>query len=291
MSRDFSPTCAVVLKNITCPYCAGELNRFNSSRDHLIGRAFVPKGTLDRSWNLILNACKACNNRKSDLEDDISAITMQPDAAGRFAREDERLSIDAHRKSARSVSRRSGKPVLKSSETIKIDGELLPGVRTEFIFESPPQLGCERAMELARFHLSGLFYWLTFHESESKGYYWLGSGYLLQLAVRGDWGNDEAIGFMRLVSNWQARLIASAADGYFKAAIRRHPKNEVCWSWALEWNECVRAIGFLGEPNVVREVANTLPKLEKRHLKTSDGNKFLFRTEVPLDPDLDCLFS
>jgi hypothetical protein len=280
----------VVLENITCPYCAADLGPANSDRDHLIGRRFVPRGSLDRSWNLILQACKVCNNRKSDLEDDISAITMQPDAAGRFARDDERLVVDAQRKSAKSISRLSGKTVLASSETVSIKTDLMPGVKSEFTFEGPPQLGHERAMELARFHLSGLFYWLTFQESESKGYYWLGDGFLLQVSTREDWGNDEAVGFMNLVSKWQCRLVVSAADGFFKAAFRRHPDDKTCWSWALEWNERVRTVGFLGDSAVVHEIAMSLPKLRRQSLETSDGRKFRFRTESALSPDLDCLF-
>jgi hypothetical protein len=96
---------------------------------------------------------------------------------------------------------------------------------------------------------------------------------------------------MRTVSNWQDRLIVGAADGYFKAAIRRHPKDEICWSWALEWNESVRAVGFLGQPEVVHEVVQSLPQLNERPLETTDGKKLRFRTETPLDPEIDCLFS
>ena len=42
----------------------------------MIGRRFVPKGKLNNQWNLIVRVCIKCNNKKSDLEDDISAISM-----------------------------------------------------------------------------------------------------------------------------------------------------------------------------------------------------------------------
>jgi hypothetical protein len=67
---------------VICPYCGVALSKENSTKEHVLARKFVPKGTLNNQWNLILNACRCCNNSKSDLEDDISAITMQPNMRG-----------------------------------------------------------------------------------------------------------------------------------------------------------------------------------------------------------------
>jgi hypothetical protein len=53
-----------------------------------VSKKLVPKGKLDRQWNLIVRACRDCNRRKSALEDDISAITMQPDTLGIHAVDD-----------------------------------------------------------------------------------------------------------------------------------------------------------------------------------------------------------
>jgi hypothetical protein len=55
---------------------------------------FVPKGTLENQWNLILNACRNCNGRKADLENDISAITMQPDVLGKHFGDHPQLALD-----------------------------------------------------------------------------------------------------------------------------------------------------------------------------------------------------
>ena len=74
------PTSYIIrLDNITCPYCGIALTNETSSKEHVIGRHFVSKGTLHGNWNLIVNACNSYNGIKSDLEDDISAITLQPD--------------------------------------------------------------------------------------------------------------------------------------------------------------------------------------------------------------------
>src|SRR5689334_12269149 len=64
------------LNNITCPYCGIDLVQQNAIKEHVVGRRFVPKGKLAHSWNLILQACRQCNEKKSDLEDDISAISL-----------------------------------------------------------------------------------------------------------------------------------------------------------------------------------------------------------------------
>lgn len=97
---------AIVLNNITCVYCNTLLDEAESTKEHTIGRRFVPKGTLARSWNLIVRACGECNGRKSDLEDDLSAVSMHPDSAGDHARDDEILVSEATRKAAKSSSRR-----------------------------------------------------------------------------------------------------------------------------------------------------------------------------------------
>lgn len=102
-----SPRHRVVKRNILCAYCGTPLAPFGGGeQEHVIGRRFVPKGTLSGQWNLIVKACPTCNDHKADLEDDISAITMQPDGLGRFPDDDERLHTEAVRK-ARTRNRRT----------------------------------------------------------------------------------------------------------------------------------------------------------------------------------------
>src|ERR1700724_1650675 len=117
----------VRLNNRSCPYCGQELSAEISTDDHVIGRRFVPKGSLNNSWNLILKACAECNNLKSDLEDDISAITMQPDCFGRSP--DTSVQQEALRK-GKSRSRRTGRPVSASEERINIRSNFGPAAMT-----------------------------------------------------------------------------------------------------------------------------------------------------------------
>ncbi|HQZ38321.1 MAG TPA: hypothetical protein PLH72_04715 [Vicinamibacterales bacterium] len=61
-----SPT---VLKNATCPYCGDGVPGRDGTKEHVIGKRFVPRSALDGSWNLILRACQRCNRRKAALEE------------------------------------------------------------------------------------------------------------------------------------------------------------------------------------------------------------------------------
>ena len=90
-------------RNTTCPYCAANLAEVERTREHVVGRRFVPRGKHDKQWNLLLFACRKCNNKKSELEDDISAISMQPDSFGRFADDDSVLREEAARKAKNSI--------------------------------------------------------------------------------------------------------------------------------------------------------------------------------------------
>ena len=164
----------VRLANVTCVYCGTLLTEHTTSREHVIGKRFVPKGKLHGCWNLIVNACRTCNGIKSDLEDDISAITMQPDIFGRYGHDDEVAVLDGHRKAIASRSRRTRKHVKDSREEVTIEGGFAPGVGFSFKFTAPPQADRDRIYKLARLQIIGFFYWITFRVDESRGRYWRG---------------------------------------------------------------------------------------------------------------------
>src|SRR5712671_7028860 len=99
---------ALRLDNRTCLYCGADPTVDSPHTvEHVVGRRFVPKGSLHQSWALIGNACATCNGVKADLEDDISAITLQPSLGERHT--DPMLDAEATRKSANSISRRTRK--------------------------------------------------------------------------------------------------------------------------------------------------------------------------------------
>src|SRR5215208_82855 len=66
--------------NHRCLYCGafvGPGSPVASDREHLIGKNFVPAGTLrGDSFNFHFRACCECNRRKSVAEDHVSSVTL-----------------------------------------------------------------------------------------------------------------------------------------------------------------------------------------------------------------------
>ena len=283
------PRKAVVLPNGTCPYCARSLDGLPSTKEHTVSRRFVPKGALHQSWNLILRACRSCNGRKSDLEDDISAVTLQPDAWGQYPRDDRTAAQEGVRKAKHSFSRRTKRPVDASTRTITVTAPLGPGLTASMNLVAPPQIDRGRAFELARLQLSALFYWITYDRATRVGRPWPGGFFPIHVASRGDWGNPLHLGFMRSVLRWDPRVVATGAGGYFKVVIRRHP-DAACWSWALEWNANYRLLGFFGDEIACQAAARQLPPLVTGTTARGPQGHSSLRREEPLAEEDDVLF-
>jgi hypothetical protein len=94
---------------------------------------------------------------------------------------------------------------------------------------------------------------------------------------------------MRSTRRWNVHLDAICADGYFKASLRRHPR-EMCWSWALEWNHSVRLIGLLGERVPIDQVTSRLKPLSSRSIREANRSIVRVRKEVSLKARADRLF-
>lgn len=279
----------IVLDNRTCVYCGVELTPEITTKEHVIGRRFAPKGKLDGWWNLIVRACDSCNRIKRELEDDISAITLGPDASGRLATDDPLHRAEALRKGRHSFSRRTKKLVAESVEKLNITASFFGGVlTTEFV--SPPQIELDRIFHLARLQVRAFFYFLTYDEPKKVGKFWQEGCYYVEHVNRADWGNPLLRGFADAVKDWEPRLIAVGADGFFKVAIRRHP-TEGCFSWALEWNQNYRIIGFFGDKRLAQQIVNSLPPLEMVSIgEKENGDYVRYRAEVPLRDEDDTLF-
>jgi len=278
-----------ILENVTCVYCGYEFKEKEWTKEHVVSRKFVPKGKFNGEWNLIVRACEKCNGQKSDLENDISAITMQPDASGRYATDDRDLIKEAKRKAKKSISRRTKKPVEASAENIKFTVPFTSGGSMNFDMTAPPQMEDKRMFELARLQLMGFFYMLTYNKEEKKGYFWVGEYSPLLEAIRDDWGNPVHKWFMNLVKDWEPRLMFVGADGFFKASIRRSPEAEL-WSWALEWNYNYRLVGFFGNPEATKETSKEIPPLDIKHVTNIHNGNIRMRTNVPLKDEEDCMF-
>lgn len=277
------------LRNVVCPYCGCDLSAKPATKEHVVGRRFVPRGKLNGHWNLIVNACGPCNNRKADLENDISAITLHPEHGKAHPDYDAATTRDAQRKAANAISRRTKKPVKDSHESIKFDMPFAPNVNINFEFSSPPQIDDDRAFELARLQLAGFFNLITYQQHEERGYWWTGGYHPLMMVKRADYGNKIIVDFADAVSSWEPRILGHTAEGFYSICIRRHPVAE-CWSWAMEWNGSTRLIGFLGDRDAAKAIVDTLGPLQMHHQDLGNGNFVRFHTEVPLASGDDRLF-
>ena len=277
------------LRNVICPYCGVAITKETKTREHVIGSNFVPKGTLKDQWNLILNACRSCNGRKADLEDDISAISMQPDMRGQYYSPHPQLAVDATHKAERTYSRYSRKPVAESNPRMTLQHEFAPGVTMTFNMVGQPQIAEDRAFELAYRHFQAFFFLITYNHEEKRGWYWPGEFAPIQTIARNDWGNDVVRAFMQVTRHWQTRVVAITASQFFKLGIRKHP-NEKMWSLAVEWNENYRVIAVCGEEGSLRQFLSGLPKLRLDSLSETPDSFVRARTEQALKIKDDTLF-
>lgn len=145
----------------------------------------------------------------------------------------------------------------------------------------PPQLDPDRIHQLARMHVQGFFYLITYREAECQGGFYPGAE-----VFRSDWGNPTLVGFADFTRDWPIRVRGIAAEGYFKIMIRRDKAEVDLWAFALEWNRSFRIAGFFGDMAVAQAYFDRLPQSEWRRF----DSRTHFRHEVPHDPAADTLF-
>jgi len=276
---------ATKLSNTTCVYCGRpETDEEPLSGEHVVSRNFVPKGSFATGWSLILRACDSCNNEKSDLEDDISAITLLP-ALG-TAHEEPGLAHTAARKAKGSFSRRTKKPVSQSYEQKTIKGKPAPNLDVSLGFIVPPQLDRERVQRLAWFHLQGFWYLISYNEHSRTGGLITDKMVWVNDANRMDWGNSLQRSFADLTADWDTCLLGEVAYGNFRITVRRDPCGAETWAAALEWNRNKRIIGFFGDLLIAQKHVNSLAPLRSEQI-----NAYKIREQVALNDDEDRLFA
>lgn len=283
-----SPNRRVRLRNNTCPYCRTRLAAGAREIEHVIGRRFVPRGTLQAAWNLHVWSCRPCNFEKSQLEDDISAITLlgRVSAAGEVS--DAGLLKEASRKAMGSISRKTGRSVANSDEAITIRGKLGPA-QASITMRAPAQLDRDRAHRLALFQLKALFYWLTYNRETEQGGFWPGALFPVDGTNKSDFGNVVQRAFADRVIGWDYRLVVTTAATNIQAAIRKHP-TAAAWSFALEWNGNFRLIGFFGDEATCEAEREALPKLEPDFLHEDGPHVYAIRANKVLAEEEDLLF-
>lgn len=294
------PNRADVLRNATCVYCGCHLDTTGFTKEHVIGRRFVPRGSLDGSWNLIVRACPECNGQKSDLEDDISAVTLASISTRSLATEDPLLAAEVQRKARGSISRRTGRAVADSAEPMTIRTPLGSNSMLTARGDCPPQIDHSRAFDLARLQLRAFFYRITYDSVTKTGQVWPGVFVPVMLALESNWGDWFIAEFTRATRDWPYRYLGVTANRHFKISIRKHPEGgAACWAWAVEWNQSYRVVGFFGRIEAAMadswSFEERLKRMMARHpegffalglerrIRPSDDTLFEFRTSVPAE--------
>lgn len=276
------------LQNVNCPYCGRNFgDGVVATKEHVIGRRFVPKGALEAQWNLILNACSPCNNAKAELENDISVITMLSTHSISDLEVQQRLSSEYERRAHKTGSRRTGKSVASSHETVQVQ-EQHSNASATFNFSCGPQIDHRRIHRLAELHFRAFRFLCTFNKSTNRGF--AGGNYVhLGAYRRANWGAVEARWFMQKVQSWELRACGIAADGYFKINIQKCPTAKI-WSCALEWNQTLRVLAFAGEMDEIENFLSGMPASQSIFKKTPEGDLLRLTADIPLDVTEDTLF-
>lgn len=281
--------------NQRCLYCGalvGANSSIESSKEHLIGRNFVPKGAFEdgRQFNFIFRACKACNSGKSEVEGHLSSVTLF-----NIIQEvdDEKTRDTILRKASKDYHpNKRGKLVKDSFDELTFNLVGLVGTKISTGVKLPPQANEEYIKFLSFKHIQGLFSLVTSHDPSSvKGtnlldgkYFWFHNSYYYR-----DWGNPELIEISKRAHELKCRARIDTANNYFKATLCRKDERPGYWFWALEWNKCLRIVGGISFPDKQLEIFNNLPPRKWHSLGSTPETKLSF--EVPISEEEDILFS
>lgn len=284
-----NPDKPISLPGIKCAYCGCAIGGKTSTNDHVVGRRFVPESTIGNGFNLKVKACETCNGKKAQLEDDISIITMLPDTAGRYVREDERLVRTVARKAKGAISPATRRLAAQSYNEIKARVPVGGGVSLTYSGIAMPTLEDQRVARLAFYHVQGFSFLRSYDKARQHGA-WLESAKFLMLGqlTRPDWGNPRLRHFTAITREWDCINLMNMADGYFRHAMFKAPDVEL-WAWALEWNERLRVYGLYGEAEAKDRFAADMPAVPVDFRSGDTTNGFMFRIETPIGDDEDDL--
>lgn len=276
--------------NQHCLYCGvlvGKGATVLSNKEHLIGKNFVPTGSLGSgSFNFIFRSCRECNSRKGSAERHVSSVTLV-NSPGRV--NDERVDAVAKRKATRDFHPdKKGVPLGQATDNHSVEFRY-GTLSMKFGLTSPPQVNLPAAQLLAFNHIQALFALVTTEDCRVPEKMRL----LPQVQFRyfghygyQDWGNPHLITLAKRTDRWSCRANISAADGYFRAILKRSEGQG--WFWALEWNRYLRVVGAIVQENESAELFEALPNVEWKPLPNGSGR---FRAETPLVEEADHLFS
>lgn len=277
--------------NHHCLYCAtdvGPRSTVPSNKEHVIARRSVPTGSLDGpGFNFIFRACTSCNSEKADAERHVASVTLFNSPA---RLEDPLVDAEARRKAANDFHpRHRGKVVAQSATDHTITGSF-GGASMRFSLMAPPQTDPRTIALLATRQIQALFALVTVPDPRGSNIRLL---HPEQCQVYGhyhfgDWGNPQLLAIIQRAAPWPSRATIVAANGYFKAKLRRSDIDSEGWFWALEWNRYLRVVGTIAFPEAPSPLLSGLPPLDWQPLYDGRGR---MRVDVPLGAAEDTLFT
>lgn len=277
--------------NRYCLYCGdlvGVGSTIPSNKEHMIARNFVPSRSLaGPSFNFIFRACCDCNARKADAERHVSTVTLFNSPA---RAENPDVNALATHKAGRDFHPHARGQLVQDAGTEHTIHAQFGGAELSFRFIAPPQLDESRGAIVACNQIQALFALITSRDPTSA------SGTRLLSATQwkplgafahGDWGNRQLSTVTQRVSDWPLLAGIVAANGYFKVVIRRRDEADGEWFWALEWNKSLRVVGAIFAADRNPPIFDDLPEHEWKRVSPTRR----IRTEMPLPPEADALFS
>ncbi len=252
--------------NQWCPYCSrlvGVGSELTSDKEHLIGRNFVPPGSLaNGAWNFIFRACRDCNARKAEVERHISSVTLFTSSE---RTDDAKLDALAVRKASKDFHPDlRGVRVVDAWVESRVEAPLGSGGKLTVNLVGPPQLNPDYVRLLAIRQIQGLFALITTEDPRviEKTKVLPPDRVILYGSFNHlDWGNPQLRELERRIKEWQCCLNVNSASGFFKAILRRPPTDELGWFWALEWNRSLRIVGALFDASATPAWFQGLPEL------------------------------
>ena len=271
--------------NQHCLYCGvfvGADAVVDSDEEHLVGRRFVPKGSMNKAFNFSFRACRRCNGEKANLERHVSSVTLLGSPSVSV---DENARRSAERKAAGDIHPETGMKMGEAIERQTVEFKF--GAATfSFGVSGPSPAAKDSVPLLASFHIQALFSLVTQPGNPAVGEVRLLP--LDQFHVFGsyphaDWGNPQLVEVTRRVASWPCRVAIKSGDGHFLACLRRNEGNG--WFWALEWNKSLRIVGGINLPDETTPLFEDLPMLDWKPLPDGSGR---FRMEQGT-PDLGAI--
>lgn len=259
------------ISNQICLYCGvpvGAGSIVESNEEHMVGRNFVPKGTMENAFNFSFRACKECNHDKSRLEDHVSGFTLLNTP-----------SVETNEK-ARKAAERKALNSIHPQKRIRM-GDAHERQEIEFSFGSATfkfgLIGQSRPAEdyipqLAYYHIQALFSLVTTVENPATAAIRIlppDQFRFFDYYLHSDWGNPQLNEFARRAAEVPCLATISTGADHFRACLRRCADKG--WLWALEWNKSIRIIGAICQPDEPCHWFEDMPALDWKILP--DGSR------------------